>query len=174
MSLSELGVQFGTDKGTLHSYLDTYEQLLGPLANTPVNILEISNNDWRKRASQLWLAFFAQGTLTSVAENLVPDETPTPRLTQLSWGPKDDTTALQAIPDGSLDVVIDDGTHGTDAVNTALAILMPKLKVGGYYFVEDLQARDVVEAFKAMPGWTVLEFYKEGRYDDVLAYIQKA
>ena len=42
--------------------------------------------------------------------------------------------------DNKFDVIIDDGSHESEHILTSLKTLFPRLKTGGYYFIEDLHA----------------------------------
>ncbi len=75
---------------------------------------------------------------------------------------------------GSLDFIIDDGSHNHQDIVTSFKFLFPKLKIGGYYFIEDLHAQQA-QKYKVIADISQYNFINLGfRCDGKLWIIQKS
>ncbi len=137
-SLDALGRQFGTDKASpQHDYLNTYERFFAKLRNSPITLLEIGV--WRGASLDLWEAYFPNARIIGA------DVEPAAR--RLARG----RVAIETVDQGNIqhlvglaqrrgpfDIVIDDGSHRWEHQIATLQTLLPFVKPGGIYIVEDL------------------------------------
>lgn len=141
-SLESLAFKYGTDKShDDHKYTDLYTSLLEPRRMSTRAMLEVGVaagqsvamwHDYFPRATvhgldihyksgvQGWLANFSRVVLHK-GSSQAPSE-----------------VAKLGIPEGSLDLIIEDGEHKPRAVERSLIALWPLLKPGGVYCAEDL------------------------------------
>lgn len=138
-SLVEIGSRHGTDKGTRHSYLVVYDQLFVGVSS-PV-LLEIGID--YGGSMRMWRERFPGGQVIGIDND--------PRV----FGPRgragdvegcqvyqgdatDKEFVRRTFVDGSLDIVIDDGSHRVEDQILSLCWFWGKLRPGGLYVVEDV------------------------------------
>lgn len=131
-----------------HGYSKVYEAYLESMRNDNVMLLEIGIwCEYFPGASQrIWNEYFTNITYHGVDivdckhlsnnNNIIHvcDQESNEELDILS----------KSIPE-NFDVIIDDGCHKDRAILITLAKLLPKLKSGGIYFIEDLHVVDKTE-----------------------------
>lgn len=150
------------DKGSLHSYIEEYETLLAPYREKCA-FLEIGLALGKSVA--MWDEYFgAASTLYGADISLVFDLVPFPR-----WNFIQADATKPGILDrlGTLDVVIDDGSHQTADQLATMNLLMPRMNPGGLYIIEDIL--DLEATIDQFPGAEVRDLRaRKGRFDDVL------
>lgn len=142
--LTELAIQFRTDKWGDHRYTPHYHRHLGHLRDQPITMLEIGIGGYaherRGGASlRMWKHFFPKGTICGLdIEDKSFVEEPRIRVFQ---GDQSDTSLLASIVEkvGRFDVIVDDGSHRPEHVIASFAFLFPLLADNGTYVVEDTQ-----------------------------------
>ena len=165
LDLTELAVEFGTDKWGVHRYTPHYQRHLEHLRREKFVLLEIGIGGYtRKRRSgaslKMWRWFFPKARIVGLDiedKSFLDGGHITTYL-----GDQTDPRILQRIIDeeGAPLVVIDDGSHIPEHVRASFAILFPLLPDGG-----DLLHRghpDVllaglggaVDPRRAAPRWT--------------------
>jgi demethylmacrocin O-methyltransferase len=177
MSLSELGLKYGTDKGTIHGYLPVYESYLEGLRQTTRSLLEIGVD--KGSSLMMWREYFPNAIISGLDVLFIP-MTRWDRI-QLHVGNSTDANVAEQFGDESFDVIVDDGSHAASHQILTLCWFWPKLKKGGMYFIEDIgvQLGGTPEKTHRMLRWfgafrpTVHEIYKGGKYDDVMLAIKK-
>ncbi len=150
-SLTSLADRFNTDKnrvsGNRHGYARIYDRLLAPQRLSLRRLLEIGDPH-RAAARQrteapsvaLWQAYFpfCQVIGLDPAES---SRSHTGRFRSFTCDPSnpDELRAVAAeLGPGSLDVIIDDGSHASFNQQLTLKEFFPLLADGGWYFIEDL------------------------------------
>lgn len=154
--------RFGTDKGSSahsgHGYAEVYHEILAPLRDKPVRLLEIgllhrADKAWlqdpvqhagaasgeRAPSLAMWSAYFPRGEIFGFDFNDfsgVRVERCT--IFRGDMGNRDDLARLVRETGGGFDVVVEDASHASHHQQIALAALFPALKPGGVYFIEDL------------------------------------
>lgn len=166
MSLEEIGLRCGTDKGTRHSYLPVYEELLGPRRHEALNLLEIGVSAGSSVA--MWLEYLPNATVCGIDINL-PDRKHE-RL-HLFCGDQTDENFLYKFRGLSFDVIVDDGSHRSRDQLLSCHALWKTLRPGGLYFVEDVEAADRLPYWEMMPGYRSWVFDKCP--DDILVLLRK-
>jgi hypothetical protein len=159
-----------SDKGTSHSYISVYEQILAPYINKKINFLEIGVN---KGYSMLtWQKYFTNATFYGIdVQNIAHHRE---GYNYIISDINDTFTILQSIGDVEFDIIIDDGSHKIEDQLHAINLLYPKLKEGGLFVVEDIQNLD---STKHLFDKYTPEIYdnrvNQNRWDDVLIIIKK-
>lgn len=142
--LSRLAVAFGTDKEHGHHYARHYQHHFEPLRHKPINILEIGiggYDDPRNggHSLRMWKAYFPKARIfgIDIYDKSFHDE----HRIKTFQGSQVDEHFLRAVASeiGTLDIIIDDGSHYNDHVITTFKLLFPLLAPDGIYAVEDLQ-----------------------------------
>jgi methyltransferase family protein len=143
-SLRDLALAMGTDKEGPHGYAAPYERHLARFRHQPVTLLEIGIGHYLDPARggeslRMWKAYFPAGTIIGLDiedKSQFAEE----RITILQ-GDQSDRALLRdiAMRHGPFDIVIDDGSHRCDHVITSFEALLPHVRDGGVYVVEDLQ-----------------------------------
>jgi hypothetical protein len=151
VSLTELANKYQSDKGTAfgerHGYTHSYEQLFAPLRDARIRLLEIGLrydpyyaevNHTTSPSLEMWLEYFSQAEILGFD---IKDFSAMrrDRLTILrgDQGSPEDLQRLAAAI-GSLDVIIDDGSHASFHQQLTFAYLFRCVRPGGIYIVEDL------------------------------------
>ncbi len=137
------------------NYADIYQAYLHRRRDEPLSLLEIglgvTGPNWRANVVQgenttggasmkMWADYLPNAKITGLDINpasfLNNDQITT---YQGNQGSRDDLRRfLDAHPDPSFDIIIDDASHRGDHQQIGLEMLFPHLKPGGTYFIEDL------------------------------------
>ncbi|GAA4096359.1 hypothetical protein GCM10022248_79280 [Nonomuraea soli] len=142
--LNELAVYFKTDKWGGHRYTQHYQRHLQHLKNESFNLVEIGIGGYNRAGQggaslRMWKHFFPNAQIfgIDIQDKSFVDEK---RITTFI-GDQSDPTSLLDIAGriGTLDVIIDDGSHRSPHVITTFETLFPLLRDGGIYAVEDTQ-----------------------------------
>ena len=150
--LADLAVRYGTDKwGGLHWYMPHYQRYFTALRDEPVRLLEIGIGGYEQPhlgggSLRTWRRYFRRGQIYGL-DIFDKSGLDAPRLHTLR-GDQNDPEFLRRLGEqyGPFDIIIDDGSHLSEHVITSLNALLPYVRSGGYYVVEDLQ-------FSYWPGY---------------------
>lgn len=137
-------VDYPSDKNSYHSYIeDVYEEYFSTYRNEKINLLEIGVahsgsirlwNDYFKDAQIYGIDNFSCGEeIKNKSEDLIDGKLKNVKIIC------DDAYAENIsgkLPD--FDIIIDDGPHTYESQILAIRYYLPKLKPGGYMFVEDI------------------------------------
>ncbi|MFJ8883978.1 hypothetical protein ACIRJR_11255 [Streptomyces sp. NPDC102402] len=142
--LCKLAKHFRTDKWGTHRYAQHYQTHLQHLKDDSINLLEIGVGGY-SRAGQggaslrMWKHFFPKAQIygMDIQDKSFVDED---RITTFI-GDQSDPGSLVGVASktGTLDVIIDDGSHLSPHILTTFETLFPLLKDGGIYAIEDTQ-----------------------------------
>ncbi|MFJ8856817.1 hypothetical protein ACIRD8_00105 [Streptomyces sp. NPDC102451] len=142
--LCKLAKHFRTDKWGTHRYAQHYQRHLQHLKDDSINLLEIGVGGY-SRAGQggaslrMWKHFFPNARIygMDIQDKSFVDED---RITTFI-GDQSDPGSLVGVAAkvGTLDVIIDDGSHLSPHILTTFETLFPLLRDGGIYAVEDTQ-----------------------------------
>jgi demethylmacrocin O-methyltransferase len=139
-----------TDKNTTHRYTQHYARHLAPFRKRRVKVLEIGIGGYDEARGyddpnlgggslRMWRTYFPRGRVYGID---IHDKRPhDERRIKTFRGSQADTEFLGKVVDevGSLNVVIDDGSHRCDHVITSFEFLFPRMSARGVYAVEDVQ-----------------------------------
>jgi hypothetical protein len=141
--LSELAARFGSDKWGGRWYTSHYQRHFEPYRELPVKVLEIGIGgydaiDAGGESLRMWKHYFRRGLIygldifekTGVEESRI----------QVVQGDQGDEAFLDSLGRelGPFDIIIDDGSHMSHHVLASFNALLPHVKPGGIYVVEDL------------------------------------
>jgi predicted O-methyltransferase YrrM len=167
-SFSEALQREGSDKTTVHTYGQFYDDLITDLQ--PRRVLEIGV--FRGASIRAWRHLPDPVEVVGVDRNLCPG-IPVIRCTAPDFGP-----AIDQLTDQWFDLIIDDGSHKPEHQIAAIQQLSLLLRAGGVFVVEDLQDDAATALVKsAFPDdWDVMVYdwrRQSGRYDDVIVVGRK-
>jgi len=133
MTLEEIGRIHGTDK-VEHGYLPHYEQHL-PDCDSQFTLLEIGIATGA--SLRMWHDWAINAQIVGIDNN--PDVKDIPEEGfKIIHG---DATEQFEMPYTSFDVIIDDGSHQSTDIIKSFDLLWSKLKIGGWYIIEDLETQ---------------------------------
>lgn len=141
MTLQELSLKAGTDKGNGHSYVHFYEAAFGHRRDDVKKVLEIGVGNIQEGSSSLfmWRDYFPNAEIFGVDI----DEKKTGEFgdrIHLWLCDQSDGKTLGKLAEayGPFDLIVDDGCHETLHQIISAEALMPHLAPGGRYFIEDV------------------------------------
>ena len=143
MTLTEIFDKYRTDKGTIghgddkHNYGVIYEKFLEPLRGTAPYVLEVGI--FKGDSLRSWRDYFQTKSVYGVdysKQRLFQED----GITTYYGDQSQPEQIVKLFPSMQFDVVIDDGSHESDHQQMTLDKLLPLVKSGGYYVIEDLHA----------------------------------
>ena len=150
-SLSTLADKFDTDKnrhtGNRHFYSRIYDQLLAPRRFSVRRLMEIGlcrglaeKNQTKTPSVDLWQTYFPYCQVIGVdLTDFSALNNPRFRSFICDQSKEDQLRSVAAkLEPGSIDVIIDDGSHASFDEQLTLREFFPLLAEGGWYFMEDL------------------------------------
>ncbi len=158
------------DKGLLHSYIETYERILGQYRQN-CSFLEIGLA--MGKSMDMWDEYFGpEAKLTGVDISVVFDPTRFKHHpVRIIQADATSSTFLDCIGDDKFDVIIDDGSHMHNDQMASFRMLESRMKTGGIYVIEDILNLEMSgpELIRMHPDCSVVDLRKlKGRFDDVL------
>ncbi len=143
-SLTELAIEFGTDKWGRHRYTPHYEGHLSPLRDEKFTLLEIGIGGYKRQGAggaslRMWKQYFSRAQILGLDiedKSFVNED----RI-QAYQGSQVDKKLLRTLVRGAKDlrVVIDDGSHRNEHVLATFAYLFPLLREDAIYIIEDTE-----------------------------------
>jgi demethylmacrocin O-methyltransferase len=139
IALDDIGRKYGTTKartpGCKHNYLPFYEQFLAPLRARQITLLEIGV-EWGF-SLYMWRDYFPHGKIVGFDTTLRIQNSD--RI-ELFAGDQNTAEDLQRVVDlhGPFDVIIDDACHNPPSQKFTYEYLLPHVKPGGFFILEDL------------------------------------
>lgn len=157
------------DRGSTHSYIDVYEQLLAPFRKR-CDILEIGI------AQGMGLKLFGEylgpeSTLTGIDISIIFDTKEFDNRFKFVVGDATKPEIVEKLGGKRFDVVLDDGSHMQADQVATFNLLKNSMRSGGIYVIEDILSPDI--ALTELTGLhSPHEVYDlrhvKGRFDDVL------
>lgn len=173
---------FKSDKGTIHSYLEVYEEILAPYLETAKNILEIGI--FKGDSLRMWKQYFF-GDVYGVDCDIMPHGGMADLTEMVKSGEFNiklfDATNENAVKDNfegiMFDVIVEDAGHAVEQQVELYNIWKNYLTPNGIYIIEDVQdidnTRFTFENLDNSKNITILDLRNmKGRYDDVLVIIK--
>lgn len=136
-------------------YTLTYDRVMAPWKNSPINFLEIGIADQRfpLGSCAMWRRYFRNAKLYAIDIQPLTVEAAGMGV-QLFHGDQGDRALLdkvkQAVPEG-FQFIIDDGSHLPGHIIASFESLWPAIVPGGTYFIEDV-GPDLRERFRLDNG----------------------
>jgi hypothetical protein len=145
--------KYGTDKRTndpgkppiYHGYVEIYHELFKNNRNSIKNFLEIGVREgW---SHKMWYDYLPNANIYGIDNfadnvykniNFKKEELENDRIKIFIGDQSDETFLDWNFKDIIFDVIIDDGSHCSWHQQLSFKYLFPRIKVGGYYIIEDL------------------------------------
>ena len=143
-NLTELAIEFRTDKWGVHKYTPHYERHLQHLRRDSFTLLELGIGGYKKRrrsgaSMKMWRWFFPKARIVGLDiedKSFVEEE----RIHAVLGDQTDETTLRDVINTyGAPMVVVDDGSHVPADIVATFGLLFPLLPDGAVYVIEDTQ-----------------------------------
>ena len=173
--LSKLGLKYGTDKIGKHNYLPVYYDLFKDRRNEVKKVLEIGVGEGK--GVRMFRDFFPNAMIFGLeidkSRLFIEDRI---EVTLCDQSNKEDLLYGFGCIGGNIDLVIDDGSHRTSDQFFSAVVLVPLLKEGSIYVIEDVHEQKSLEDmlnthFEFIPEITLIKC--GNRYDDNLIIIKK-
>lgn len=146
--LTELGLQYGTDKATYHQFTSFYNSFLESRRELTKWVMEIGvlNNS----SLRMWEDYFPNATIVGV-DNEPKSQYEEDRIKIFLADQGDNEQLLNVVRNTTTvyDLIIDDGSHLINHQMSTLGFLFPYVKEGGIYILEDLHTSH----FDLFPDW---------------------
>ncbi len=173
---------FEADKGSIHSYLPVYEEILSPYRETAKNILEIGV--FQGNSLRIWQQYF-NGTVYGVDCDIKPHGGLADLTDMIELGCFNiaifDATNPELVKHffGNIkfDVIVEDASHHIEQQVELYNAYKDYLSPNGIYIIEDIQDldkdRNIFENLDNSKEITILDRRNiKNRYDDVLVIIK--
>ena len=165
---------WGGDKGSEHSYIESYEQILESKRYDKLNVLEIGVQ--YGSSVKMWKEYFEKSTIygLDLKPHCIKYEEDRIIVKIMDATKKDDIDKY--LNNIKFDVIIDDGSHELQDQLNAFHLLWSKLNLGGYYVIEDIYDIDKSREYFLALSKNVLIVdlrHLKNKYNDVLVIIQK-
>ena len=191
MSLAEIVDNSRTDKNTVHSYLDLYQNLLVAKKDTAQNVLEIGIGDGGQGITnggsiKLWHDYFVNAKvyaldiqdINTVWNGLKHND----RIilhTSVDAYSKEFVQSEFLDKEIKFDMMLDDGPHTLDSMKSFITLYTPLLADNGILIIEDIQdPKWIDELYKVVPD-NLKDFVSaydlrknKNRYDDIVLAIR--
>lgn len=143
-NLNILATIYGSDKWNSHWYTTHYQRHFAPLRRKPLNLLEIGVGGYDDPelggcSLRMWRTYFPRAKIYGID---IYDKRPhDERRIRTFQGSQTDENFLSHVVDeiGTIDIIIDDGSHQNDHVLKSFQFLFPRLAKDGIYVIEDTQ-----------------------------------
>lgn len=142
MDLTELAVEFGTDKWGVHRYTPHYQRHLEHLRGEEFTLLELGVGGYDRSIGgaslKMWKWFFPKAHVIGLD---IEDKTALSagRITVVQGDQTDEALLTSLMAEHQPSVVIDDGSHVPEHVRASFGVLFPLLPDDGVYAIEDTQ-----------------------------------
>lgn len=190
MSLIELNNPF-TDKGTSHSYLKVYDELLQSKKHTAKNVLEVGIGDFSEKnggSIKLWNDYFTNAVIVGIdilSKDRVLDEllTNDKIILHLEKDAYDEKFVQSVLYKNNhkFDMLLDDGPHTLESMISFIKLYLCLLEEDGIFIIEDIPTIEWTHTLTEHVPDELKQFiciydlrHKKGRYDDILFVIDKS
>lgn len=175
MKISEILMNYKTDKARDHSYGPFYDDLFSRFdRNAPVSILEIGVQGGGSVLA--WNDYFPNSKVLGID---ISDSRYGEYIQDRVEFRKADLRDVPIDADSAYDIIIDDSDHFIGSQIFIVDSYLPFLKEGGVMVIEDVQnsLADSVDIAKHVPSDYLMETHdfreNKGRYDDFIITIRK-
>jgi hypothetical protein len=171
-----------TDKNTVHSYLETYENLFSAKRLTSTHILEIGIQDGG--SVKLWYDYFINANIYGLDIRKIKDVWPVLLNNERIKIGCFDAYSAEFISENlpslnvKFDILIDDGPHTLESMIKFINGYLPFLKNKGILIIEDVQSIEWIDKLTEIVPDELKEFIEiydlrhiKNRYDDILFVI---
>jgi cephalosporin hydroxylase len=184
MSLFDLIDNTRTDKNTVHTYIDIYENLFQSKKETAKNVLEVGI--LMGGSIKLWDDYFTNAQVYGLdimpfdqVWNEIKNKESITLYTSTDAYKKEFVESTLASK--KFDILIDDGPHTFESIKAFLHLYSPLLAEDGILIIEDIQVPHWIDLLKESTPEHLKPFInvfdlrsKKGRYDDILFVIDRS
>jgi hypothetical protein len=165
MTLQELQNKnkYNTDKGTSHTYLETYEELFRPYKDKEIKLVEVGI--YGGGSLRLWEDYFTKALIMGVDITSFYMGDFKPRTDRVITHIQD-IKEMQSEDFKGFSIAIDDGSHRLEDQLYFVKLMLPVVK--GFIIVEDIQRQDYIQKFKELGECEVVDLRHQGHHDNVL------
>ena len=179
-----------TDKNTVHSYVEAYEELFSAKRETATNVLEVGIGPYMPNGGSIlmWANYFSKAKIHAVdiipLEKVNPSLIPHPRIhlhTHNNAYQEAFFVNTFLSKNEKFDILLDDGPHTLESMVTFIKFYSQLMKDDGILVVEDVQDIAWIDTLKASTPDHLKPFIKvldrrpiKGRYDDIIFVIDKS
>jgi 2-polyprenyl-3-methyl-5-hydroxy-6-metoxy-1,4-benzoquinol methylase len=161
-----------TDEETTHSYGSTYDILFKPFRDSAKYILEIGID--QGGSLRAWRDYFTSAIIIGfdINDKAIASVSGEQRINAIKVDQRNwrDLVKFSRLQNIKYDIIIDDAIHHIESQVMTRFYMMPEVKPGGLYIVEDISNDQMATMFRSQPNTTVYDLrYIKGRYDDVMA-----
>ena len=160
MTLDELAVKYGTDKGPEdHMYTNRYSLYLEQYRDIEFNLLEIGV--FNGASIKMWKEYFPKANIVALDIDSKCKQYEEERI-NIHTGDQTDVKFLQDVFNkyGHFEVILDDGGHSWKQQIVSFETLFPLLTPGGLYFVEDMHTSYKPQSMWDDYGITGMNYFK--------------
>lgn len=173
-TLKELVKDKKTDKNTIHSYIDVYDEYFVSRKESARQVLEIGIDEGG--SILLWQQYFGNAEITGMDIHTKNNRTDLNKeRIRLLIGDAYTQDSIDKLSDRKYDMILDDGPHTLQSLQYVAAHYTQLLTNDGILIMEDVQNISWVEPIRAAFPAHVREQVKvvdrrniKGRYDDIL------
>ena len=154
------GTVRGTDKATVHSYSEVYEEVFESKRDQVISVLEIGVDSGASLA--VWADYFPRAHITGIDISLANWHVgkKNPRITCIEGN------ALSLIPTQKYDIIIDDGSHDPEDQLKAIEVWSSSLTDQGIMVIEDVNLKKHPHLGAALK-WTASKYGLECEVRDL-------
>lgn len=166
--------EWGGDKGTAHSYIETYEMLFRDIREKELKILEIGV--LYGSSVKMWQDYFPNSIIYGIDVLEICKKYEDERIKIDIVDSTNPEKIKEVFKDLKFNIIIDDGHHDFDMQEKTFNTIFEYLEDGGIYIIEDIQNIDsTADKFRAFyKNVEILDLrYVKRKYDDVLVVIRK-
>jgi len=175
MKLNEIYKKYEdkTDKGSGHSYIETYEEIMSPFINKEIVLLELGVS--RGFSLLLWKEYLPNAIINGIDLKKIPGSILNK---ENIFYFRMDCTNKEKIEkrfiDNKFDIIIDDASHRCSDQIASFNIFYNNLNAGGIYVIEDVVIENVNALKSLSSNCEVRDFRKiKNRHDDIMIIYRK-
>jgi len=165
------------DKGSIHSYIDFYDNLLSKYVGKNICLLEIGTQ--RCGSLVMWKEFLGNAIIHGIdiiqKPNLL-DNHPDIHYHQLDLNKLTKKEVNETFINTQFDIIIEDADHSINQQLHCLKLFLPTLKAGGTYSVEDVSSDINIQTIQqSIKEKSIVHDFRKihGLKDDVIIEIIK-
>jgi hypothetical protein len=179
-----------TDKNTVHSYIDAYDELFQKKRESATHVLEIGIGPYEPNGGsiKMWADYFPKAqvhtadiiSIQKVNNDLINHPRIYLHTSNDAYNSRFFTNTFQS-KGMKFDILIDDGPHTLESMIQFIKLYSQVMKEDGILVIEDVQDINWIEALKAVTPEELKPFIEvqdrrpvKGRYDDILFIINKS
>jgi hypothetical protein len=177
-----------TDKNTIHSYIEVYQELFSSKKESATDVLEVGIGPYMPNGGsiKMWNDYFTGAQIYALdiisLDGVNPILKGEPRIhLYTNTNAYDADFVKSTFGDKKFDIVLDDGPHTLESMMTFIKLYGPLVKSDGLLVIEDVQDYKWIDFLKMATSAEDKPFIKvfdrrsvKGRYDDIIFTIDRS